>query len=45
MLSTTIRTTVEEFAGALIPVYPATKDLRSWQIANVDHGRCSTWCR
>ncbi len=28
-------TTVDEFAGALIPVYPATKDLRSWQIANV----------
>jgi len=26
-------TTVEEFAGALIPVYPATKDLRSWKIA------------
>jgi ATP-dependent DNA helicase RecG len=23
---------VEEFAGALIPVYPATKELRSWQI-------------
>ena len=28
-------TTVDEFAGALIPVYPATKDLRSWHIANV----------
>ena len=27
--------TAEEFAQALIPVYPATKDLRSWQIANV----------
>jgi ATP-dependent DNA helicase RecG len=27
--------TAEEFAQALIPVYPATKDVRSWQIANV----------
>jgi ATP-dependent DNA helicase RecG len=25
---------VEEYAGALIPVYPATKDVRSWTIAN-----------
>jgi ATP-dependent DNA helicase RecG len=28
-------TTVEEFAAAMIPVYPATKDLRSWQIAKI----------
>jgi len=28
-------TGVEEFAAALIPVYPATKELRSWQIANI----------
>jgi ATP-dependent DNA helicase RecG len=28
-------TTVDDFAGVLIPVYPATKDVRSWQIANV----------
>ncbi len=28
-------TTVDDFAGVLIPVYPATKDLRSWQIANM----------
>ena len=27
---------VDGFASALIPVYPATKDLRSWQIAQVD---------
>ncbi len=27
-------TAPEEFAGALIPVYPATKDVRSWDIAN-----------
>jgi ATP-dependent DNA helicase RecG len=27
-------TSAQEFAGAIIPVYPATKDLRSWQIAN-----------
>jgi ATP-dependent DNA helicase RecG len=26
---------VEEFASALIPVYPATKELRSWQIARI----------
>jgi ATP-dependent DNA helicase RecG len=26
---------IEEFAGALIPVYPATKDLPSWRIATV----------
>jgi ATP-dependent DNA helicase RecG len=26
---------VEEFAGALIPVYPATKDLPSWRVATV----------
>jgi ATP-dependent DNA helicase RecG len=25
----------EDFASALIPVYPATQELRSWQIANV----------
>jgi ATP-dependent DNA helicase RecG len=25
--------TVDEFAAALIPVYPATKDIRTWQIA------------
>ena len=24
----------DEFAGALIPVYPATKDIRSWIVAN-----------
>jgi ATP-dependent DNA helicase RecG len=28
-------TTVDEFAGMLIPVYPSTKDLRSWKIAEV----------
>jgi ATP-dependent DNA helicase RecG len=28
-------TGAEEFAAALIPVYPATKELRSWQIANI----------
>ncbi|MDT5029059.1 MAG: ATP-dependent helicase RecG, partial [Micromonosporaceae bacterium] len=28
-------TSVEDFASALIPVYPATKDLRSWQIAKI----------
>ena len=26
---------VESFASAIIPVYPATKDLRSWQIAQL----------
>jgi ATP-dependent DNA helicase RecG len=24
----------DDFAGALIPVYPATKDMRTWQISN-----------
>jgi ATP-dependent DNA helicase RecG len=28
-------TSAEEFADTMIPVYPATKDLRSWQIANI----------
>ena len=27
--------TAEEFAQELIPIYPATKDVRSWQVANV----------
>jgi ATP-dependent DNA helicase RecG len=33
--ASTDASTVEDFAATLIPVYPATKDLRSWQIANV----------
>ena len=30
------------FAGALIPVYPATRQLPSWQIAKARRRRCST---
>ena len=29
------------FAGALIPVYPATKDVRTWTIASARSSRCS----
>ncbi|HEY2983207.1 MAG TPA: ATP-dependent DNA helicase RecG [Jatrophihabitantaceae bacterium] len=28
------RLEADDFAGALIPVYPATKDMRTWQISN-----------
>jgi ATP-dependent DNA helicase RecG len=35
LLSDPDSSTVDEFAGAMIPIYPSTKDLQSWKIANV----------
>jgi ATP-dependent DNA helicase RecG len=35
LLSGDDSTTVDDFAGVLIPIYPATKDLQSWKIAGV----------
>ncbi len=35
LLSDPDSSTVDEFAGAMIPIYPSTKDLQSWKIAAV----------